>query len=153
MSQKDEFYKAVYSGSKTIYSHALRLTKDEHDAEDLIGETVLRALKSKSAYTDFNNVSGWLYTIMKNIHFDNCRKAKNKVDARGLVYTCDIFDLSTKHELQRALKSIPKKYAEFFELYFIGYKYEEISEMKKIKLNTVKSRIRVARIMLRAYLN
>lgn len=154
MDKDISFYDYVHQNSEHLYSHALRLTKNEHDAEDLVGEAILRAMKSEGFYEEHENMSGWLYVIMRNIHFDNVRRLKlRRIDARGLRYTCEMSDNLSKKAIYEAVEKLPPGLKEAFKLYVTGYKYEEIALISNKNINTTKGLIRKARLRLRDMLN
>jgi RNA polymerase sigma-70 factor (ECF subfamily) len=57
---------------------ALKLTHHSEDAEDLIQETFLKALKNQSKFKEGTNLRGWLYTILRNTFINNYRKKRNQ---------------------------------------------------------------------------
>lgn len=59
----------LIGNQEEMYQWAYRLTRNYDDAQDLLQSTLLCALKSVGMYTEENNISGWLYTIMRNIFF------------------------------------------------------------------------------------
>jgi RNA polymerase sigma-70 factor (ECF subfamily) len=136
---------------------ALKLTKHLEDAEDLIQDTYVKALKNKDKYTPGTNLKGWLYTIMKNTFINNYRRKKVQntfVDEtdntyfidQGLNNRVEYADRNVDQEyIMKQIDSIEKNYVEAFMMHFNGYKYEEISEILDIPLGTVKSRIFLAR--------
>ena len=54
----------LIGNQEEMYQWAYRLTRNYDDAQDLLQSTLLCALKSVGMYTEENNISGWLYTIM-----------------------------------------------------------------------------------------
>lgn len=60
----------LIGNQEEMYQWAYRLTRNYDDAQDLLQSTLLCALKSVGMYTEENNISGWLYTIMRNIFFN-----------------------------------------------------------------------------------
>lgn len=63
----------LIGNQEEMYQWAYRLTRNYDDAQDLLQSTLLCALKSVGMYTEENNISGWLYTIMRNIFFNTTR--------------------------------------------------------------------------------
>lgn len=55
----------LIGNQEEMYQWAYRLTRNYDDAQDLLQSTLLCALKSVGMYTEENNISGWLYTIMR----------------------------------------------------------------------------------------
>ena len=61
-----EFNQQLVSFQNPLKYFALKLTADNEDAEDLLQETLLKALRYKDKFQDQTNLKAWLYTIMKN---------------------------------------------------------------------------------------
>ena len=121
--------------------------------------TLLCALKSVGMYTEENNISGWLYTIMRNIFFNTTRHSgrcccMEKEDIERMMQLGEnalndnaeiAFDMS---DIQRAIDTLDRPYKIPMSLYLSGYKYQEIAEKMGIPLGTVKSRIHASRVQL-----
>jgi RNA polymerase sigma-70 factor (ECF subfamily) len=136
---------------------AMKLTKHVDDAEDLIQETLFKALKNQDKYQPETNLKGWLYTIMKNTFINQYRKKKfqntysddseNQYITTSMEATrSDEADHPAEHAyVLQQIQTVEKAYLDAFMMYFNGYKYEEISDILNIPLGTVKSRIFLAR--------
>ena len=145
--------------SGRMYQWAYRLTRNYDDAQDLLQSTLLCALKSVGMYTEENNISGWLYTIMRNIFFNTTRHSgrcccMEKEDIERMMQLGEnalndnaeiAFDMS---DIQRAIDTLDRPYKIPMSLYLSGYKYQEIAEKMGIPLGTVKSRIHASRVQL-----
>ena len=59
---------------------AYKLTADKHDAEDLLQETMLKALDNKDKFDPGTNFKGWMYIIMRNAFINNYRIKKSQGD-------------------------------------------------------------------------
>lgn len=135
------------------------MTRNYDDAQDLLQSTLLCALKSVGMYTEENNISGWLYTIMRNIFFNTTRHSgrcccMEKEDIERMMQLGEnalndnaeiAFDMS---DIQRAIDTLDRPYKIPMSLYLSGYKYQEIAEKMGIPLGTVKSRIHASRVQL-----
>ena len=76
------FQTEVKTATIVLKPHAMRLTRDSHDAEDLIQETIIRALTNEDKFQEGTNIRAWLFTIMRNIFINDYRK-KSKRQARA----------------------------------------------------------------------
>ena len=61
------FKSEVKLATTVLKPHAMRLTSNIYDAEDLIQETIVRALVNEDKFQEGTNIKAWLFTIMKNI--------------------------------------------------------------------------------------
>lgn len=149
----------LIGNQEEMYQWAYRLTRNYDDAQDLLQSTLLCALKSVGMYTEENNISGWLYTIMRNIFFNTTRHSgrcccMEKEDIKRMMQLGEnalndnaeiAFDMS---DIQRAIDTLDRPYKIPMSLYLSGYKYQEIAEKMGIPLGTVKSRIHASRVQL-----
>lgn len=149
----------LIGNQEEMYQWAYRLTRNYDDAQDLLQSTLLCALKSVGMYTEENNISGWLYTIMRNIFFNTTRHSgrcccMEKDDIERMMQLGEnalndnaeiAFDMS---DIQRAIDTLDRPYKIPMSLYLSGYKYQEIAEKMGIPLGTVKSRIHASRVQL-----
>lgn len=60
-----------------LYSYAMVLTQDRAEAEDLVQETYVRAMQAMRRQRVDSNIKGWLFTILRNICFNQLRKRRN----------------------------------------------------------------------------
>lgn len=149
----------LIGNQEEMYQWAYRLTRNYDDAQDLLQSTLLCALKSVGMYTEENNISGWLYTIMRNIFFNTTRHSgrcccMEKEDIERMMQLGEnalndnaeiAFDMS---DIQRAIDTLDRPYKIPMSLYLSGYKYQEIAEKMGIPLGMVKSRIHASRVQL-----
>lgn len=149
----------LIGNQEEMYQWAYRLTRNYDDEQDLLQSTLLCALKSVGMYTEENNISGWLYTIMRNIFFNTTRHSgrcccMEKEDIERMMQLGEnalndnaeiAFDMS---DIQRAIDTLDRPYKIPMSLYLSGYKYQEIAEKMGIPLGTVKSRIHASRVQL-----
>lgn len=157
-----EFEKLLLQHADFLKPFAYTLTKDNESAKDLTQETLFRALANKDKYHVGTNIKAWMYTIMRNIFINNYRrKSRHKVifdhtpndylldQQQPLVSASAESSLKLK-EIKEAIHNLPDIFKYPFQLYFDGYKYQEISAYLKEPLGTVKSRIHFARKLLKA---
>lgn len=159
-----QFNQMVEDHTSALRSHALKFTKDLEDANDLVQDTLIKAIRFYQDFKEGTNFKGWLYVIMRNTFINDYRKntRKNAVISQVEDLSSDnLFISATENEaggkfamkdIQKALASIPDTYSIPFTRYFEGYKYHEIADELNIPLGTVKTRIQMAREMLKKYL-
>ena len=121
------FDEALIALQSDLLGFAYKLTADKHDAEDLLQETMLKALDNKDKFDPGTNFKGWMYIIMRNaLRDDSFAFIDNSQDAK---------------EIRAALKTLPKEHYNAFMLYISGFKYREIAQETGVSLGTIKSRI------------
>ncbi|SES21142.1 RNA polymerase sigma factor [Pedobacter rhizosphaerae] len=159
-----EFNQLVNNHSLSLRAHALNFTKDIEDANDLVQDTMLKAIRFYKNFKEGTNFKGWLFVIMKNTFINNYRKAakektlvsqEENISSSNLMYSAERNTCLSKlviDDIQKALAHVPEVYSIPFINYFEGYKYHEIADKLQIPLGTVKTRIHVAREMLKKYL-
>lgn len=159
-----EFHAAVVGLYKSLKPIAIKLTRDSEEANDLLQETLLKAIANQDKFAEGTNLKAWLYTIMKNTFITNYHrlvKRKTFIDTTDNLH----FINSTRHvteneaggkiamdEIQAAVQSLTYEYKTPFLMHFRGYKYHEIAEILDIPIGTVKNRIHIARKELKSRL-
>ena len=149
-----------------LKSVAFNLTKSSADAEDLLQETYFKAIKGLSKFNEGSNLKAWLITIMRNTFINNYRKTKRE---RATIYkpgeiTDDLLHINEtlpepgvrillNDTLKMAMATLKPEFKYIFQLYYEGYKYQEIAEQLDLPLGTVKSRIFLARKEMVTFLN
>ncbi len=156
-----EFNEALLKNADFLKPFAINLTRDSEAANDLYQETLYKALANQEKYNVGTNIKAWLFTIMRNIFInDYRRKAKQKTifDNTGSDFLLDTRQVSVSNaaesgirmkEILAAIQQLPDIFKVPFQLYFDGYKYQEIADVLGEPLGTVKSRIHFARKLLK----
>ena len=75
----DEFSAEVLAWLQPLYATALRLTRNRADAEDLVQDTVVKALRFSDRFTPGTNLKAWLYTILHNTWRNRKRDAARDI--------------------------------------------------------------------------
>jgi RNA polymerase sigma-70 factor (ECF subfamily) len=152
-----------------LYSYALILTRNHTEAEDLVQETYLRAIKGMTRLRDDSNMKAWLFTILRNIWFNQLRKWRTTPeiieldsDGAGSYKAADsgkdphaIYVSNIEQEQVRA--AIQRLSIEFRESIILReyeeLSYQEIATILECPLGTVMSRLARARSKLRDLLS
>ena len=146
--------------NRVLKYFALSLTQNRDDAEDLLQETMLKALTYRDKYTPGTNLKAWLHTIMKNTFINNYRR---QTRARTIITTKDdlevldfvpaassyspMAEVSLK-EVTKMINELPETFRVPFVMHNKGYKYKEVAEHLNIPIGTVKSRIFMSKQLL-----
>jgi len=146
-----------------LYKVAYKYTSEREAADDLVQETVYKALKNKDRFKPGTNLRAWLSIILRNNFINGYRKKSrytNTDDVTPYIGNKETYkaknDGISKMELDyinEAITELPSNLKEPFMFYYEGYSYEEIAEKFEIPLGTVKSRIHHARKKLKKSLN
>lgn len=154
---KLEFNTMVTKHAESLKMYALHFTHDDEDANDLVQDTVLKAITYYDKFKEGTNLKGWLYTIMKNTFINNYRRfvkissfvtKSDEISSANLAYSATNNRGENKFvmdDIKQALNSLSDDYYVPFTMYFEGYKYHEIADHLEIPIGTVKTRIHVAR--------
>ena len=144
-----------------LRNYALSLTHDMDDTKDLVQDTILKAYRYKDRFQAGTNLRGWLYTILKNSFINNYRRDQKRntfIDTTENTYVLDIPSHNIdndaelrfiRKDLEEAVESLPLDLKVTFRMNAEGYKYQEIAEELAIPIGTVKTRIFIARRILR----
>lgn len=154
----------IITYSKNLHHFAIGFTNNPDDANDLVQDTYVKAIRYANLYTEGTNLKAWLFTILKNTYFNNYRS--NQYHSKVVTVTEDyqphqLLKSSTTNagvetliseDINKALMMLPEEYSLPFLRYFEGYKYLEIAEEFCIPIGTVKTRIHMARKILKSKL-
>lgn len=154
-----EFSHRLVTARSFLKEQALKFTPDKAYAEDLVQDTMLKAVRNRSKFEDWHEKSleSWLYVILKNTFLSAYRKHKKRTEKLAMLSDLEGFlpsrrlgvnqagSLIIAEELERAFKSIKEEYRTTFLLYHKGFKYSEIANILSLPLGTVKSHIHEAR--------
>src|SRR5260370_24263766 len=75
---REEFEKLALTQLDPLYSAALRLTKNERDAEDLVQDTCMRAYRFFDKFERGTNIKAWLFKILTNTFINRYRRPVNE---------------------------------------------------------------------------
>ena len=159
-SPKD-FEKIVVEYQRSIINFQYRFTGNRYEAEDLAQETFIKAYKKIHTLKEPGKLKSWLYRIARNTAVDFFRKNKNRaipVDhdvlaslaiEEGPSYEQVIEQNNYSKDIRRCVDLLREEEKTLINLlYFHDFSYKQISTMLDINQNTLKSRLRRARISL-----
>ncbi len=152
-----EFSHQVSSLRPMLRTFTRRFTNDREESQDLVQDTILKALTYREKFRDDTNLKGWLFTIMRNTFINNYRKnqrAKTSNDTTKELYFLNVEDTHTFNrpqesiefkEVWRNVNNMKDELLIPFKMHATGYKYQEIAKHLNIPIGTVKNRIFHAR--------
>lgn len=159
-----QFTQMIEQHRSMLHAFALKFTGDIEDANDLIQDTMVKALRFSESFESGTNIKGWLYTILRNTFINEFRrnaKRQSIVSQTEEISSAQLIQTATRNgaegsfairDISLALKNLPEAYSIPFIRYFEGYRYHEIAQELQLPLGTVKTRIHEARKQLQRQL-
>jgi RNA polymerase sigma-70 factor, ECF subfamily len=135
-----------------LRAFAISLSGSASVADDLVQEALLRAWSNFDKFQPGTNMRAWLFTILRNVYFSNCRKGAREVQDSDGLYAQRVVvpgDQESHIELQdfrRALTLLPPEQREALILVGAsGLSYDEAAGVCEVEIGTIKSRVSRAR--------
>ena len=149
------FVDGILASVPSLRGFAVSLTRDLNQAEDLVQETVLRALSKQEQFESGTCLQAWLFTILRNHFFSAHRRSmREEADADGsyaglMTSIADQEDRVMIQDVAAALGKLPPGQREAIVLVGVdGLSYEEAAQALGCAVGTVKSRVNRARTCL-----
>lgn len=168
--RRAEFEREALLHLDALYSFALKLSRSRDDAEDLVSDTMLRAIERWEQYRLGTNIRAWLFTILYHLFVSR----KRRIDAREVLAPDDadgsgafepvgeadpersFYDSFIDEQVVAAIEALPDEYRSAVMLSDVqGMRYAEIAHLLGVPEGTVKSRLfrgrRILQRKLRGY--
>ena len=153
----------------TLYSVAMRLTRNDDEARDLVQETMLRALRFFHLFAPGTNCRGWLLTILHNNFHNRWRRhSRERLAANAEEFELNVAGESLQSEgwecnpervlcarsvggaIGAALETLPEDFRLTLMLVEVQeLNYDEAADVLGVPVGTVKSRVSRGRAMMR----
>lgn len=139
--------------------YARALTSAREDADDLVQDTVERALKARHQFRAGGNLRAWMFSIMHNANVNTRRSGRDHVsldteDAPVIAIPETQSARLTGRDLQAALAALPVEQREVLLLVTLeDMRYEEVASTLGIPIGTVTSRLARARERVRLFMD
>lgn len=169
---RSQFEHSVLPFVDALYGTAIRLTRNERDAEDLVQDTLLRAYRFWHKFEQGTNCKAWVFKILSNTFINRYHKEKRDHEVQVLAPedsgTLEILSAEAEtatrdpegalasrmfsQDVQRALEALPADFRIAVLLCDLEeFSYREIAEMLDVPIGTVMSRLyRGRRLLQRA---
>jgi RNA polymerase sigma-70 factor (ECF subfamily) len=143
-----------------LYRYAVSIVGDRDRAEDLVSDTMVRAIERQGQYRAEASLRTWLHRILYHLAIDQARHGSHEVSVdsveaswRDERYSVDpavvLERAQSADELRGALVHLPEGYRSVLVLHDAeGWPSSEIADMLGISLSAAKQRLRRGRMML-----
>ena len=164
MADQAKFAEMAMEHMPSLYTAALRMTRNPSDAEDLVQETYLKAYRAFNSFTEGTNLKAWLYRILTNTYINAYRAKKRRPEesdiddlenfylyrrlgglegaSAGRSAEDEVLDHFTDDDVKAALEALPEQFRMAVLLADVeGFSYKEIAEILDVPIGTVMSRL------------
>jgi RNA polymerase sigma-70 factor, ECF subfamily len=150
------FQQNVEATIPALRRYARALTRDADIADDLVQDTLVRALRSEHLFHG-GEVRSWLYTILTNLNRNRLRSLARR-PVLSPIEDHDAPDLAGPEtgvrDIERALATLVEDQRTALLLVVLeGLSYREVAEIQGVPIGTVMSRLARARAQIRGYLD
>lgn len=146
------FEQLVFRYEKPIFWYIKKFVAQKENAEDLVQETFIKIYRSLKTFDPEYKFKTWIYTIATNTVYDWLRKAKKSKELFIIDDPDNSFEtidesssyklIEDKELVDNALRNIKPVYQSAIVLFYRDeLTYEEIAEVLKVPINTVKTYI------------
>ena len=157
-----EFAQLLGDQIPKLRRYARALTRNVDAADDLVQDTLVRAVAKQALWQEGTNLRAWLFTLMHNQHVNDVRRnvrtgeqvAMDSASALSLTATTDPTGSRQLSELERALDKLPMEQRQVILLIGLeGMSYEDAAAICSVPIGTVRSRLSRGRVSLRLLLD
>ena len=154
----DAFTAALVAQLPALRRYAMALTGNAALADDLVQDSIERALKQSSQLRDIKSLPGWLRRILRNLHIDEIRRGRGRGQQQDITELADHPGLSipaadggAARDFVRAMNQLSLEHREILLLAVLEeLTYRDIADELRVTMGTVMSRLARARERLRA---
>ncbi len=150
------FHSGIEASIPALRRYARALTRDAELADDLVQDTLVRALRSEHLFHG-GDIRSWLYTILTNLNRNRLRSLARR-PALMTIDDNDAPDMAGPEaggrDIERALAALGEEQRAALLLVVLeGLSYREVADIQGIPIGTVMSRLARARMQIKAYLD
>jgi RNA polymerase sigma-70 factor (ECF subfamily) len=155
-NQVSGFRRSIEATIPALRRYARALTRNVETADDLVQDTLVRALRSEHLF-DGGDMRSWLYTILTNLNRNRLRSLARR-PLMSSIEDDDAPDLAGPEaggrDIERALASLTEEQRTALLLVVLeGLTYREVAKVQGVPVGTVMSRLSRARAQMKAYLD
>jgi len=163
MQTDEQLVSIVRTENKELYTELVKryeeklkryvgyLATDNEWVDDIVQDTFIKAYKNLNSFNINKKFSSWIYRIAHNETMNKVHKERRIVNGLDLTIFEEVFGAhpeeeyekeSIKKEVLEGLEKLPLKYKEVLSLFFLeDKKYEEISDILRMSIGTIGTRI------------
>ena len=150
------FGQKVEAAIPALRRYARSLTRDADTADDLVQDTLVRALRSEHLFQG-DEIRSWLYTILTNLNRNRLRSLARR-PVISSIEDNDAPDLAGPEaggrDIERALAMLVEEQRTALLLVVLeGLSYREVADVQGVPIGTVMSRLARARVQIKTYLD
>lgn len=150
------FAQKVEAAIPALRRYARALTRDADTADDLVQDTLVRALRSEHLFYG-EEVRSWLYTILTNLNRNRLRSLARRPSLSSIEDN-DAPDFTGPEaggrDIERALATLAEDQRQALLLVVLeGLSYREVADVQGVPIGTVMSRLARARVQIKGYLD
>ena len=158
-ARMNDLHQLIVNEIPRLRRYARFLLRNPQAADDLVQDTLVRAVAAVDSWQPDSNMRAWLFTIMKNVMRNDFRRAKNAdIHVGEEIENHPATAVEGNQEarvalsdLQRALDQLPAEFKQVVLLCAVeGFQYEEVAAILNVPVGTVRSRLSRGRAALRA---
>jgi len=149
-----EFGQRIEATIPALRRYARALTRDAETADDIVQDTLVRALRSEHLFIG-GDVRAWLYTILTNLNRNRLRSMSRRPTLTPIKDSDAAMgpDLGSR-DIARALDDLAEEQRAALLLVVLeGLTYREVAEVQGVPIGTVMSRLARARLQIKAFLD
>ena len=155
MRHDPSIHDALLAAVPSLRAFAISLSGNVDRADDLVQDTLLRALSHIDSFQPGTNLNAWLFTILRNLFHSEYRKRRREVEDVDGIYASRLATQPEQgarldmEDFKTALARLPPDQREVLLLVGAsGFSYEEAAEICQCAVGTIKSRVNRARTRL-----
>lgn len=144
MGKRKMFETFVTQNLDNLYRFAYTYMRNQQDAEDVVSESVVKALQMLPQLNNPKQMKTWFYRILINTSFTNLKRKKRTVsmEEADLAKEELVFDDYSRITLEEMIQKLDLKYREVIVLRFLeDLKINEIANLLKTNESTIKTRL------------
>lgn len=143
--EKEEFCKQIRAQEVSMYRYALGILKNPADAEDAVGEAVLKAYTHLHQLKDPSRFRAWIMSILTNVS-RTMLAGRGRLELPGDMGKYEQASSGEHKELWYLVMELPREFRQVVILYYYdGFCTREIAHMLRLSEGTIKSRLNRAR--------